>query len=295
MKVSITGANGFVGNSIVKYFGDSWSITKYDRNSIFRIESENIIIHLAGKAHDLMKSSKPSEYYDANTELTQRVFDVFLESRATVFIILSSVKAVADEFVGVLTEGIAPNPLTHYGKSKLLAEQYILSKNLPEEKRVYILRPCIIHGEGNKGNLSLLYKLVSNGIPWPLGAFDNQRSYCNIDNLLFVIKELIEQDDIPSGIYNIADDDALSINEVISILAESQSRIPKIWKFPKIIIYFCARLGNIFPLPLNEERLKKLTESYIVSNEKIKAAIGKPLPHSTYEGLLKTFQTFKNL
>lgn len=50
---------------------------------------------------------------------------------------------------------------THYGKSKLLAEQYILSKTIPNGKRVYILRPCMIHGTGNKGNLNLLYKIVS--------------------------------------------------------------------------------------------------------------------------------------
>jgi hypothetical protein len=49
----------------------------------------------------------------------------------------------------------------------------------------------MIHGAGNKGNLNLIYKLFSKGIPWPLGAFDNKRSFCSIDNLMFIIKELI--------------------------------------------------------------------------------------------------------
>ena len=79
-----------------------------------------------------------------------------------------------------LTEENLAQPKTYYGKSKLLAKQYIFSKDIPEGKRVYILRPCIIHGPENKGNLSLQYKFVIKGFPWPLGSFENKRSYCSI-------------------------------------------------------------------------------------------------------------------
>jgi nucleoside-diphosphate-sugar epimerase len=209
-----------------------------------------------------------------------------------VFITLSSVKAVVDGCVGSLTEECTPHPVTHYGKSKLLAEQYILSKKFPVGKSVYILRPCMIHGPGNKGNLNLLYQLVSKGIPWPLGAFENNRSFCSIDNLMFIIKELIEREDIPSGVYNVADDEALSTNDVISILAESQNRTPKIWKVSKGLVQYVAKIGNLLRLPLNEERLHKLTDSYVVSNQKLKSVIGKPLPVSSKEGLFKTFKSF---
>ena len=191
-----------------------------------------------------------------------------------------------------MTEEHLPNPITHYGKSKLLAEQYILSKDIPHGKRVYILRPCMIHGPGNKGNLNLLYKIVSKGFPWPLGVFDNKRSFCSIDNLCFVINELIQNDQIPSGVYNIADDEALSTNEVISLLAVSQNRKRKIWFLPKGLIKAFAKLGDLLQLPLTTERLQKLTESYVVSNQKIKSAIGKNLQVSAKEGLLKTFNSF---
>jgi nucleoside-diphosphate-sugar epimerase len=150
----------------------------------------------------------------------------------------------------------------------------------------------MIHGPGNKGNLNLLYKLASKGIPSPLGAFENKRSFCSIDNLMFIVKELIERDDIPSGVYNLADDEALSTNDVISILAESQNKKPKIWNVPKDLIKSLAKLGDVFRLPLTTERLKKLTESYVVSNQKIKTVIGKPLPVSAKNGLLKTFNSF---
>ncbi|NQW28467.1 MAG: NAD-dependent epimerase/dehydratase family protein [Flammeovirgaceae bacterium] len=292
-KYFITGSSGFVGTSVIKAFGqDNFHIWR--RNEYIGFNGAEFIVHLAGKVHDLKNSSNPDEYYQVNTELTKKVFDAFLQSEAKVFITLSSIKAVADEVSGELTEEDIPNPITHYGKSKLLAEHYILSKEIPEGKRVYILRPCMIHGPGNKGNLNLLYKLVSKNVPWPLGAFENKRSFCSIDNMLFIIKELIEREDIPSGIYNVADDVPLSTNELIDLIAESQNRKSRIWELSKSFVERIAKMGDKLNLPLNTERLQKLTESYVVSNEKIKKALGKPLLVSSKEGLLKTFQSFNH-
>jgi len=289
----LTGSTGFIGTSLLRYFKFD-EIYIHSREEENKPQSEKIVIHLSGKAHDLKNTSTPDEYYQVNTELTKKVFDAFLASEAQLFITLSSVKAVADEVEGALTEEHIPNPISHYGKSKLLAEQYILSKEIPKGKRVYILRPCMIHGPGNKGNLNLLYKLVSKNFPWPLGAYDNKRSFCNIDNLCFVIKELIQNEQIQSGIYNIADDESLSTNDLIDLISKSQSKKSHIWNIPKYLIKSLAILGDIFQLPLNTERLKKLTESYIVSNNKIKNAINKPLPVSAKDGLMKTFNSFNN-
>jgi nucleoside-diphosphate-sugar epimerase len=289
--ILISGINGFVGKNLTSFLSKKYHIKPYLRNYEQSIDS-NFFIHLAGKAHDLKKTFNPEEYYQVNTELTKKVFNDFLDSSAKVFITISSVKAVADKVAEALTEEYTPIPITHYGKSKLLAEEYILSKEIPKDKRVYILRPCMIHGPGNKGNLNLLYKIASKGIPWPLGAFENKRSFCSIDNLMFIIKELIERDDIPSGVYNVADDEALSTNDVITMLAESQNRKSKIWKVSKGLIQFLAKLGDVLRLPLTTEKLQKLTESYVVSNQKIKTAIGKPLPVSAKDGLLKTFNSF---
>jgi nucleoside-diphosphate-sugar epimerase len=289
--IYLTGSSGFVGTSF-KNFWIRDKVCVSSRGKESNIDDVEVVIHLAGKAHDLKNTSTPDDYYQVNTELTKEVFNAFLVSDANVFITLSSVKAVADEVEGVLTEDQGPNPITHYGKSKLLAEQYIFSKEIPEGKRVYVLRPCMIHGSGNKGNLNLLFKLASKNIPWPLGTFENKRSFCSIDNLMFVFKELIERDDILSGIYNIADDKPLSTNELIGLIAQSQNRKPKVWNFSKKFIEGVASIGDKLHLPLNTERLQKLTSSYVVSNAKIKAAIGKPLPVSSREGLLKTFKSF---
>ena len=206
---------------------------------------------------------------------------------------MSTVKAVADEVKRVLTEDNIPNPQTYYGIAKLQAEQYILSKQLPQGKKIYILRPTMIHGPGNKGNLNLLYSLVSKGFPWPLGAFENQRSFCSIENLCFVINELLIQEEIPSGVYNIADDTSLSTNELIQLIAASQNKKARILHISKGLITTMAKLGDYLYLPLTAERLQKLTKSYVVSNKKIVTSIRKTLPITSKEGLLKTFQSFK--
>lgn len=290
-KIFITGSSGFVGSNLKGYLGASNIISEFHREKELNFNA-NAVIHLAGKAHDLKNTSTPDEYYQVNTELTKKVFDAFLASDAQVFITLSSVKAVADEVEGALTEEHIPNPITHYGKSKLLAEQYILSKEIPKGKRVYILRPCMIHGPGNKGNLNLLFSLISKGLPWPLGAFDNKRSFCSIENLCFIMRELVAREDIPSGVYNVADDEALSTNDLIKLIAQSQNKSPKILNISKTLIKMFAKIEDRLHLPLNSERLQKLTESYVVSNAKIKSVLGKPLPVSSKDGLIRTFKSF---
>jgi nucleoside-diphosphate-sugar epimerase len=295
-KVLITGGSGFVGNNLKDYLTASYDVKtiriRYPFNNEINLDG-NAIIHLAGKAHDLKKVTHPQDYYDANFELTKQLFDAFLLSDAKVFIFMSTVKAVADKVDGILTEDTIPDPKTHYGIAKQQAEEYILGKELPEGKRVYILRPCMIHGPGNKGNLNLLYQLVAKGLPWPLGAFQNQRSFLSIENLCFVIKELLKNETIPSGIYNVADDESLSTNKLIRLLGTSLGKKNRILNLSQKRINLLARLGDFFHLPLNTERLQKLTENYVVSNEKIVAALGKSLPVKAKDGLLKTFESFR--
>jgi nucleoside-diphosphate-sugar epimerase len=298
MNLVVSGSTGFVGKNLTAYLKksalgiiplttDELSCGRYEK-----IGKCDVIIHLAGKAHDIKMVAQPDEYYHVNYELSKGLFDSFIKSDAQKFIFISSVKASADRVKAILVESHFSNPETHYGKSKLMAEEYIQNSVLPVGKSFYILRPCMIHGPENKGNLNLLYKIASKGIPWPLGAFENKRSFCSIDNLMFIIKELIVRDDIPSGVYNVADDEALSINDVISILAKSQNRNAKIWKLSKGLIKSFAKLGDVLRLPLTIERLQKLTESYVVSNQKIKSAFGKDFPVSAKDGLLKTFNSF---
>jgi nucleoside-diphosphate-sugar epimerase len=311
MKLLITGIHGFVGSNLIAALGDKFEIYGLDivapeKNGVKKTFSWNdldngavpqvdAIIHLAGKAHDTKNKSAADVYFQINTGLTQKIYDYFAVSAASKFIFFSSVKAAADFVPGdVLTEDVVPNPVGPYGESKIKAEEYIQSKPYPENKQVYILRPCMIHGPGNKGNLNLLYSVVCKGIPWPLGSFDNKRTFTSIDNLTFVINGLLTKS-VESGIYHMADDDAVSTNHLIELICQSLGKKAHIWHVSKCLIECVAKVGNILHLPLNSDRLNKLTENYVASNAKIKCALGvNRMPVSAEQGLLKTLNSFKS-
>ena len=324
MNILITGIHGFVGSNLVAalyehhtFYGldiispekkgvvrtFSWKDIETTSFPMQRLPCFDAIIHLAGRAHDTKNQSASQVYFDINTGLTQKIFDFFLESSAKRFIFFSSVKAAADSVVGdMLTEDVIPTPVGPYGESKIAAEEYILSKLRSEhgelkvamqrDKRVYILRPCMIHGPGNKGNLNLLYNVLKKGIPWPLGDFENKRSFTSIDNLCYVVEGLLTKD-VANGIYHMGDDEALSTNELIALMCEAMGKEPHIWKMNRKMMEGCAGLGTLLHLPLNTERLRKLTENYVVSNEKIKLALGiDRMPVRAADGIMKTIRSF---
>lgn len=328
MNILITGVHGFVGSYLVRALSSEHRIYGLDivspeKEGVVRtvtwddldnrkIPPIDAIIHLAGKAHDIRNKSTADAYFKVNTGLTQRIFDWYLKNPTTKkFIFFSTVKSAADYVTGdILTEDCVPTPVGPYGESKIKAENYIIGRYAPEAlehpyhafgdspifpgKQVYVLRPCMIHGPGNKGNLNLLYNVVSKGLPWPLGAFENRRSFTSIGNLSMVIDGLLTRQ-VESGIYNMADDEALSTNELIEIICKALGKKAHIWRIPRGLVNGCARVGGWLRLPLNPLRLQKLTENYVVSNEKIKNALGmERMPIRAKDGLLETIESFKN-
>lgn len=309
MKILITGIHGFVGSNLVEYLKSENEIYGLDIVSPEKagvvktftwddldagvVPAMDAIIHLAGKAHDTKNKSAAEVYFKVNTGLTQKIFDYFLASGASKFVFFSTAKAAADRVEGVLTEDVIPTPVGPYGESKIKAEEYVLGEELPVGKQVYIFRPCMIHGPGNKGNLNLLYSVVRKGIPWPLGAFENRRTFTSIENICFAVNGVLTKD-VPSGIYNMGDDEALSTNELIEEICRSLGKKARIWRLPKGLMTGIAKVGGFLHLPLNPMRLQKLTENYVSSNAKIKAALGiEKMPVDARQGLQRTLESFR--
>jgi len=286
MKFLITGAYGFVGTNLCKYLTknghecDALDIPTakrdgvpyasfYSWDELGKLGSYDCIVHLAGKAHDLKKVVSEQSYFDINVGLTQKIFTA-AEGKTNRFVYFSSSKASAD--------GNA------YGRSKLAAERWL-------NGRAIVLRPAMIHGPGNKGNLNLLWGVAKRGIPWPLAAFENNRSFTSIGNICAAVEALAEKG--TNGIYSIADDEMLSTNRLIELIAEACGKRAKLWRIPKGLMTFAAKIGDALHLPLNTERLGKLTEDSFVDNAMLKQALGwMKMPIAAEDGMRKTLASF---
>lgn len=279
MKILITGSNGFVGTNLRKHLeGRGHQCvtldvrdSDYDWTEFARMpfESCDAVVHLAGKAHDLKKVASEQSYFDINVGLTEKIFNACI-GKVPRFVYFSSSKASA--------EGNA------YGRSKLAAEQFL-------DDRAIVLRPAMIHGPGNKGNLNLLWGVARFGLPWPLAAFENKRSYTSIGNICAAVEALCERGE--NGIYPIADDEMLSTNRLIELIAEVCGKKARLWRIPKKLMRFVAKIGDVLHLPLNTERIAKLTEDSFVDNAKLKSALGwQQMPIAAEEGMRFTLRSF---
>ena len=287
MKILLSGAYGFVGTNLSKYLVDkghecvALDIANgglpaysafYTWDDLDKIAWAGIdaVVHLAGKAHDTKNVTKPQVYFDVNVGLTQKLFNACGDKVKT-FIYFSSIKAIDGD--------------TPYAQSKREAENWL-------NGRAVVLEPAMIHGPGNKGNLNLLFAVVKHGIPWPLAAFENRRSFTSIGNICAVVEELCKGT-VPKGIYPMCDDETVGTNRLIELIAESCGKRARLWRLPKGLMRFCAKVGDLLHLPLNTERLGKLTEDSLVDNSKLKAALGwQQMPVRAEEGLRSTFKSF---
>ncbi len=273
----MTGSHGFVGTNLIEALSGEYEIIRWDAREDKEMPNVDAVIHLAGLAHDTKHTTEAEAYFKVNTVLTQQIYNRFLESSAKKFIFFSSIKAQDGD--------------TAYAKSKKAAEEIIIKNEelrMKNGQSTYILRPCMIHGKGNKGNLNLLVKWVKKGLPWPLVAFENKRSFASMGNVTYVISELLKKD-VESGVYNICDDEAVSTNELIEQICECMGKKARMWRIPQGLMKGIAKMGDALHLPLNSERLGKLTEDYVIDNQKIKQVLGiGKMPMNARDGIRLT-------
>lgn len=286
MKLLITGAYGFVGTNLCRYLAEKGhecialdlpaakqdgvpyaSFLSWD--DLEKLPEVDAVVHLAGKAHDMKKVSSPQSYFDVNVGLTQKIFTA-TEGKTRRFIYFSSIKAVDGD--------------TPYAQSKREAEKWL-------DGRAIVLEPAMIHGPGNKGNLNLLVKVVKKGIPWPLAAFKNKRSFTSIGNICAVVEALAERGE--NGTYPVCDDTPVSTNRLIELIAEAYGKKARLWRVPRWIMRLVASVGSALHLPLDRERLGKLTEDSVVDNSALRTALGwQKMPVEAEEGLKTTLAEF---
>jgi nucleoside-diphosphate-sugar epimerase len=293
LNVLITGSSGFIGNHLRSQFEGKFNLflpERNDFNSDTLLNNIDIVIHLAGKAHDISDSHDLDQYTTSNTNLTNSLFEKFIKSDSSVFIFMSSILVLSSTSTEPLTEEFLPNPVTDYARSKFDSELYISKSKLPPGKRVYILRTPLVYGEGNKGNLVLLYDFIKKIPFWPLGKYNSLRSFCDIRNLSFVIENLISRSTIENGIYHVADNDPYKLNELYIAFAKLLNKKARVVNFPKRVVYLVFLFGSVFDFPFNLKRLNKLTSSLLVDNTKIKVALNSDLPYGILKDIVRCFK-----
>lgn len=300
-RILITGATGFVGSYMLEQLAEtnhSVSAISHSANNINGIEQvfawqeiENIegpfdcVLHFAGLAHDTKNELVEQAYFDVNVGLTEKLLSQLDKWQTKKFVYLSSIKAMVDSFAEeTINENYSCQPTHVYGKSKLAAEKVINDASIKANK--YILRPVLIYGPGQKGNLQMLENLADWHIPSPLKKWQNKRSLLYIGNLWECINTIIEKP-IDAGTYLIADDNAISTHQLIQFIAIGKKKGMLQLPIPKGLINWVYKIS---PNKI-KQLLDKLLGSLSVDNSKLKKALHwNNMPYTTESGFAALYK-----
>jgi UDP-glucose 4-epimerase len=297
MRVLVTGASGFVGRALTtalatpdmpvraaaRHPSDIPPSPRVEPVHLPDLTSEidwqpllrdiDAVVHLAGIAH-AGPGIDESQYDRVNRAATERLARA-CKDRNVRLIFISSIRAqtgpVADH---VLTESDTPRPTDAYGRSKLAAEEAIRRSGAP----FTILRPVVMYGPGVKGNIATLLKLANTPFPLPFAGLDNKRSLLAVDNLIEAARHALSRPATQGEAYIVADDDPMSLAEMIAHLRIAQGRKPHLFSLPQA--FFST------PLAMSGRRdvWDRIGGSLVVSAARLRASGWQPLV-TTREGL----------
>ena len=314
MNVVVTGANGFVGSALARTLAtrpnaDVVAVSRTQlsglgehirwqsldrlldgRDGKLIAEPGGVIVHTAGRAHVTREKSRNSlqEFRRVNVEMSMQLARRAADAGVRRFIYLSSIKVNGEntDSARPYTADDTPAPQDAYGVSKMEAEQALREFAARAGMELVIIRPPLVYGPGVKANFRTLLQMVNWGIPLPLGAVENRRSFIGLDNLVDLIAACIVHPAAANQTYLASDSEDLSTPELLRRIGVALGRPARIRRVPRSILELGARLtgtGNI---------LKRLCESLCVDASKVRQQLGWTPPFSVDAGLLKTSQGF---
>jgi nucleoside-diphosphate-sugar epimerase len=319
MKILITGATGFIGShllprlirerhDVVAALRNHTSATKLSQSIPQIIVGEinrhtdwhqalkgiDTVIHLAGRAHILHEVGDPeAEFMEINFLGTQNLVRQAIAAGVKHFIFISSIGAVTSQSDRPITETTPPQPNTPYGRSKLRAEQCLIDLTENTSMTWTILRPTLVYGAGNPGNMASLVKLIQRRLPLPLGAINNRRSFLYVDNLVDAIALCLIHSEAKNQLFLISDAEQISTPTLINQIARSLNTPVTLLSIPPQMLKFLGNLGdigeNLFKksLPLNSSVINKLLASLAVDSNKIYHTLHWQPPYTLERGLEK--------
>ncbi|MFL2565848.1 MAG: NAD-dependent epimerase/dehydratase family protein [Schleiferiaceae bacterium] len=299
----VIGGKGFVGTRLIQVIknwkrldkalnDDEYCDIRIKKTLEGCIRQNDCIILLAAEHRDDI--SPISKYYETNVQGTQNVLDEMDKVGCKNLIFTSSV-AVYGLNKNNPNEEHPVDPFNHYGKSKWAAEKIIKSwyENNPEEKSVTIIRPTVIFGEKNRGNVYNLLSQISSGKFLMIGKGENEKSMAYVGNVVDFIKDRSELKQPGFNIFNYTDYPDLTMNSLIGIIEESLSKkIPSI-NIPIPLGYVAGYISDFLifmtriKLPISSVRVKKFLATTKFDSKKVHSGDWKA-PYTLKKGLIRT-------
>jgi nucleoside-diphosphate-sugar epimerase len=311
--ILVTGVNGFVGSHL---FNPALMPNSYlrgiSRQNLFLPQNSNlatiridnidaetnwsealdavdVVIHLAARAHMLNDAAKnPEVEFDrTNHQGTANLVRQAITANVKHFIFISSIGAMTTLSDRTLNETTPCHPDTPYGRSKLKAEEALISLASRSAMTWTILRPTLVYGPGNPGNMERLLKLVKRRLPLPLGAIDNRRSFIYVENLVDAIVQCIDHPKAINQTFILSDGIDLSTPQLIRRLASCLDYPTPLLPFPPLLMKVAGKLTG------KSDTVSRLLGSLAVDSSKIRQTLNWQPPYTLDQGLQATADWFK--
>ena len=246
-KILVTGASGFVGSHLVSYLlsqghqvrvcsrrdwpdapAPNYVIGNINGNTDWQnaLQDIDVVIHCAARVHIMNDTAADplQAFREVNRDASVRLAQQAAQAGVKQLIYLSSVKVNGEmtELGTPFTENDIPAPSDPYGISKLEAEQALLAIGEQCSMKITVIRPPLIYGAGVGANFLSLLRWVKKGIPLPLGAIHNRRSFVFVKNLVSFIAHCMLNPAAYQQRYLISDGHDLSTTELLKAAAEAQ-------------------------------------------------------------------------
>ncbi len=309
-KYLIVGGSGFVGTFLIKELLE-YNISNFDKNPspfynnittigdvrnknelVFDPNIKSVVLLAAEHRDDI---SPVSLYYDVNVQGTKNILDAMDKSGIKSLIFTSSVAIYGLNKLNP-DESMIADPFNHYGKSKWKAEQEIKKwyDNDPKGKTVTIIRPTVIFGERNRGNVYNLLNQICSGRFMMIGKGDNKKSMAYVGNIVALIKNVIEKQELGFHVYNYVDKPDFTMTQLTEVIEEKMDiKLSKI-KIP----YFVGIIAGYFidfisvlikkKFPVSAVRVKKFCATTQFDSTKVNKFFNSP--YTLEEGLKKTLE-----
>jgi len=275
----ITGSNGYLGSSFMNQYKNKYKFEKFSlltqRLEDINFDDIAIVLHCAALVHQKEKHSYAT-YHEINVEYPVKLAKLAKKNEVQQFVFISTI-AIYGEDEEKLDENTSCNPITPYGKSKLEAEKQLLELS-DDNFVVSIIRPPMVYGKNAPGNIDSLVKLLKKLPIIPLGGIENKRSFISIQNLCYMIDEIIAQRQ--NGIFLVSDDEPLSTSRLIELIAKNLDKKVYLIKIP-----FFESLLKIVKPSFHKRLYGSLEVDNTLTKEKLFGEAKASLPYSVEDGI----------